>query len=241
MYNITAWSCYGECVPARGDYFDGCPSAHALDLVGDRWALLVVRELLLGPKRFTDLRRGLPRISRNVLSQRLDDLHTAGVLVRRTLPPPAPAVVYELTERGLELEAVLNAIGRWGARSPLLPDSDSIGVDTFVLGLRSRFDPRAAKGLDVTYELRVELEAFEFQIQKGQLTVRRGASVHPDATITVVPGAMAAVGRGAKPVRSALSARPGATKDDVARFAALFSDLDFGAPPPKGTGAHAPR
>jgi DNA-binding HxlR family transcriptional regulator len=189
----------------------------------------VVRELLLGPKRFTDLRRGLPRISRNVLSQRLDDLEVAGVLVRRTLPPPAPAAVYELTERGLELESVLNAIGRWGARSPLLPDSDSIGVDTFVLGLRSRYDPRAAKGLDARYELRIEQEAFEFQVENGQLAVRRGASVHPKAIIAVVPSAMAAVGRGAGPVRSALSTSAGATDDDVVGFAALFSDMDFGA------------
>jgi DNA-binding HxlR family transcriptional regulator len=217
-------------VPVRGDYFDGCPSAHALDLIGDRWALLVVRELLLGPKRFTDLRRGLPRISRNVLSQRLDDLKVAGVLVRRTLPPPAPAAVYELTTRGLELESVLNAIGRWGARSPLLPDSDSIGVDTFVLGLRSRYDSAAAEQLDATYELRIEQEAFEFRVQAEQLTVRRGASPQPDAVIAVVPGAMAAVGRGARPLRSALSTSAGATNDDVARFAALFRDLDFGAP-----------
>ena len=217
-------------MPVRGDYFDGCPSAHALDLIGDRWALLVVRELLLGPKRFTDLRRGLPRISRNVLSQRLDDLEVAGVLVRRALPPPAPAAVYELTERGLELEAVLNAIGRWGARSPMLPDSDSIGVDTFVLGLRSRYDAKAANDVDARYELRIEQEAFEFQVEDGQLTVRRGAASQPDAIIAVVPAAMAAVGRGDRPVDSALSTSAGASNDDVARFAALFSDLDFGAP-----------
>ena len=214
----------------RGDYFDGCPSAHALDLIGDRWALLVVRELLLGPKRFTDLRHGLPRISPNVLSRRLHDLEVAGVLARRMLPPPAPAAVYELTERGLELELVLNAIGRWGARSPLLPDSDTVGVDTFVLGLRSRYDPRAAEGLDARYELRIEQEAFEFHVQDGQLTVRRGASSQPDAIIAVDPAAMAAVGRGASPIPDALSTCAGATDDDVVRFAALFSDLDFGAP-----------
>ena len=216
---------------SRAGYFDGCPSSHALDLIGDRWALLVVRELLLGPKRFTDLRRGLPRISRNVLSQRLDDLEAAGVLVRRTLPPPAPAAVYELTERGLELDSVLTAIGRWGARSPLLPDSDTIGVDTFVLGLRSRYDPPAADGLDATYELRIEQEAFEFHFEDGQLTVRRGACAHPEAVIAVVPAAMAAVGRGTQPLSTALSASAGATNDELARFATLFSDLDFGAPP----------
>ncbi|MGZ6708075.1 MAG: winged helix-turn-helix transcriptional regulator [Solirubrobacteraceae bacterium] len=214
---------------ARGRYFDGCPSAHALDLIGDRWALLVVRELLLGPKRFTDLRLGLPRISRNVLSQRLDDLETAGVLERRTLPPPAATAVYELTPRGLELESVLNAIGRWGARSSLLPESDSVGVDTFVLGLRARFDAQASRGIDARYELRVGREAFDFLVQHGRLTVRRGPSPPPAVMVEVIPGAMAAVARGARPVRTALSAPGATTEDDLVRFAALFRDLQFGA------------
>lgn len=227
-------------MPARGDYFDGCPSAHALDLIGDRWALLVVRELLLGSKRFTDLRRGLPRISRNVLSQRLDDLEAAGVLGRRTLPPPSASAVYELTDRGLELESVLQAIGRWGARSPLLPDSDSLGADTFVLGLRSRFDPLAAEGLDASYELRVKQETFDFQIDDGELTVRRGASDGPTAVLSVDAGAMAAVARGARPLSSALSpASDGTTRAGVKRFARLFKPPEpFGpAGRPAGRGA----
>src|SRR5665809_166028 len=97
---------------ARRDYFDGCAAAHALDLVGERWALLVVRELVLGPKRFTDLKTGLPNASPNVLSQRLRELEEDGVVRRRKLPPPAAARVYELTEWGLELEPVLSALGR---------------------------------------------------------------------------------------------------------------------------------
>src|SRR5215218_8341047 len=105
---------------ARRDYFDGCGAAHALDLIGERWALLVVRELVLGPKRFTDLRAGLPGISPNVLTQRLEELESGGILRRRKLPPPAAAWVYELTDWGLELERVIMALGRWGARSPSL-------------------------------------------------------------------------------------------------------------------------
>src|SRR5829696_7206603 len=99
-------------------YGDGCAIAQALDLVGERWALLVARELLLGPKRYTDLRRGLPNASPNVLSQRLGELERAGVLRRRKLPPPAASRVYELTEWGMELEPVIVRLGRWGARSP---------------------------------------------------------------------------------------------------------------------------
>src|SRR3954453_5510820 len=103
---------------SRRKYDQGCGSARALELVGDRWALLVVRELLLGPKRFTDLRDGLPGIGPNVLSQRLKELEEIGVLRREQLPPPAASTVYELTEWGHELEEILVRLGRWGARSP---------------------------------------------------------------------------------------------------------------------------
>src|SRR5919112_261043 len=98
-------------------YDDGCAAAHALDLVGERWALLVIRELLLGPKRFTDLRAGLPNASPNVLAQRLRELEGVGVVRRRKLPPPAASRVYELTEWGMELEPVIISLGRWGARA----------------------------------------------------------------------------------------------------------------------------
>src|SRR3954452_10567314 len=98
-------------------YGDRCGIARALDAVGERWALLVVRELLLGPKRFTDLRAGLPTLGPDVLAQRLRDLEAAGIVARRTLPPPAGSRVYELTERGQELEPVLLALGRWGSRA----------------------------------------------------------------------------------------------------------------------------
>src|SRR5215217_4721087 len=102
----------------KRSYEDGCATAHALDLVGERWALLVVRELLLGPKRFTDLRAGLPGISPNVLTQRLHDLEQFAIVRRRKLPPPFGSWVYELTDWGRQLEPVIIQLGRWGARSP---------------------------------------------------------------------------------------------------------------------------
>src|SRR5919106_3243857 len=99
-------------------YGDLCGIARALDVVGERWALLVVRELLLGPKRFTDLRAGLPHVGPDVLTQRLKELEAAGVVRRATLPPPAASKVYELTRRGAELEPVVLALGRWGSAAP---------------------------------------------------------------------------------------------------------------------------
>jgi DNA-binding HxlR family transcriptional regulator len=136
-------------------YGDGCAIARGLDLVGERWALLVVRELLLGPKRYTDLRRGLPNASPNVLSERLRELEREGVVRRRKLPPPAGSRVYELTDWGRELEETVMALGRWAARSPSQPSDAPIGVDSIVLALRARFDPHAAHGLGAGYELRL--------------------------------------------------------------------------------------
>jgi DNA-binding HxlR family transcriptional regulator len=103
----------------RRTYDDACAAAHALDLVGERWALLVMRELMMGPKRFSDLRSSLPGISANVLTQRLEGLEAAGVLTRRKLPPPVSAQVYELTPWGYESEPIFQALGRWRVRRPM--------------------------------------------------------------------------------------------------------------------------
>src|SRR5205807_9422161 len=123
--------------------------AHALDLVGERWAVLVVRELLLGPKRFTDLRAGLPHVGPDMLSQRLRELEEAGVVKRSKLPPPAASRVYELTDWGRELEPVVLALGRWGSRSPR-PETDApLGTDALMIALRTLFDPARADGLEL--------------------------------------------------------------------------------------------
>lgn len=210
---------------SREPLYDGCPTAHALDLIGNRWALLVVRELLIGPKRFTDLCRGLPRISRNVLSQRLDDLAAADLLTKRTLPPPASSTVYELTTRGLELETVMQALGRWGAASPLMPEGTSVSADTFVLGLRARFQSSFAQGHDATYDMRVGDDYYVFEIDQGRLTVSRGSSASPAMILEADLGALAAVARGSSPLASALTsvgAQPG-NPDDLESFAKLFA------------------
>lgn len=174
-------------------YDDGCAAAHALDLVGDRWALLVVRELLLGPKRFTDLRAGLPNASPNVLAQRLRGLEAAGVVRRGKLPPPAASKIYELTEWGLDLEPVIISLGRWGIRSPSKPPDAALGVDSLVLSFRTMFDSERAEGLAAGYELRLGEDTFRAEVAEGRLEIERGFAQAPDAVVETEAGTLAAL------------------------------------------------
>jgi DNA-binding HxlR family transcriptional regulator len=210
----------------KRSYGEACRFAHALDLVGERWALLVVRELLLGPKRFTDLRAGLPHASSNILSERLRDLEQGGVIQRRKLPPPAASWVYELTEWGRELEPIVTKLGAWGARSPFPPETQEINADSIVLALRSLFDPEAAADLSATYELRIGEERFRVKITSGELDLNRGPATEPTASIEV-PDAptFAAALTGELPLDDALSS--GAVqieggKQAAKRFLRLF-------------------
>jgi DNA-binding HxlR family transcriptional regulator len=155
--------------------------SHALDLVGERWALLVVRELTYGPKRFTDLRHGLPNASPNVLSQRLRELERIGVLRRRRLGPPVGAWAYELTDWGRELEPVLLHLNRWGERSPMRDRTAVASPDALMFAVRTRFDPDADPALAATYLVRLEEHAFEVKVDGGTVTVRRGEPLDPDA------------------------------------------------------------
>ena len=174
-------------------YGDRCGVARALDLVGERWALLVVRELLLGPKRFTDLRAGLPHVGPDVLAQRLRDLEQSGIARRGTLPPPAGSRVYELTERGRELEPVVLALGRFGSVAPFPPGEAGIGVDAVVIALKSLFAPAAADGTAASYELRLGEQRFRFEVADGRLEIARGSAPAPHAIIETDPGTLASV------------------------------------------------
>ncbi|HEV7400748.1 MAG TPA: winged helix-turn-helix transcriptional regulator [Solirubrobacterales bacterium] len=210
----------------KRSYGEACRFAHALDLVGERWALLVVRELLLGPKRFTDLRAGLPHASSNILSERLRDLEQGAVIQRRKLPPPAASIVYELTEWGRELEPIVTKLGAWGARSPFPPDSQEIGPDSIVLALRSLFDAAAAGDLEATYGLQIDEQRFRVEIADGGLALNRGAASDPEASIAI-PDAptLAAVLTGELPLDDALdsgAARIEGSKQAAKRFLRLF-------------------
>jgi DNA-binding HxlR family transcriptional regulator/putative sterol carrier protein len=173
-------------------YGERCAVSRALDLVGERWALLVVRELLLGPKRFTDLRAGLPKAKPSVLAQRLRELEQGGIVRRRKLGPPAGTRVYELTDSGRELEPIVMALGRWGRRVPIRRGA-ARGIDSEVLALKWRFDPEAAGDLSARYELCVAEDRFRIEVAGGRIETRRGDAEAPDAIIETSPEALEAV------------------------------------------------
>jgi DNA-binding HxlR family transcriptional regulator len=210
----------------KRSYGEACRFAYALDVVGERWALLVVRELLLGPKRFTDLRAGLPHASSNILSERLRDLEQGGVIQRRKLPPPAASTVYELTEWGRELEPIVTKLGAWGARSPFPPDAQEIGPDSIVLALRSLFDAEAAGDMEATYELRIGAERFHVEIAGAELALGRGVAEDPAATIAVTDApTLGAILGGQLPLAEALATGAAAiegSKQAAKRFLRLF-------------------
>jgi DNA-binding HxlR family transcriptional regulator len=210
----------------KRSYGDACRFAHALDLIGERWALLVVRELLLGPKRFTDLRAGLPQASPNILSERLRGLERSGVVRRRKLPPPASSWVYELTEWGEELEPVVTRLGAWGARAPVQPSAQAIGTDSIVLALRSLFDPEAAGKLSGTYELLIGDERFQVTVAGREVGLERGVAADPVASIAVPDaGTLAAVLTGQLGLEEALDSgamRTEGSRRAVERFLTLF-------------------
>jgi DNA-binding HxlR family transcriptional regulator len=215
-------------MPVRRKYGQGCGTAYALDLVGDRWALLVVRELVLGPKRFSDLRAGLPGIGPNVLSQRLKELEQVGVLRRRVLPPPAASTVYELTEWGAELEDVLVRLGRWGARSPDMPREAETRPDWLVLGMRAVYDP-GEEPVPTLYELHFGDEVFWARVDDGSLRVGRGDAPEADAVLTADVEAIAKLVRGE--LKPAAALRSGAVKLDGERAAFDRFPLLFKFPP----------
>jgi DNA-binding HxlR family transcriptional regulator len=206
-------------------YDDGCGMAHALELVGERWALLVIRELMLGPRRFTDLRAALPGISPNVLSDRLDELEAASVLRRRTLPPPASVSAYELTEWGRELEPVIRDIGRWAARSPRMPSGLPMSVNSVVLSFRTMFSAERARGFTARLGIELAGQSFRATVSAEGFEIQPGEAEAPDATLAGDPNAVAAVVYGGQKLDQALGSgalRAGGDLAALRRFITLF-------------------
>jgi DNA-binding HxlR family transcriptional regulator len=218
-------------------YGDGCGIAHALDLVGERWALLVVRELLLGPKRFTDLRSGLPSASPNVLSQRLRELEGAAIVRRRRLPPPAGSWVYELTDWGRELKPIVLSLGTWAVRSPSFPSDAPVGTDSVVLALGTFFDAGAAGELDARYELRLDDSTFHVHIADGTIELDRGPAEYPDAIVETEAATFSAVvwnGRELTDAQRAGDIRIEGDRRAVDRLLGLFPRPEPVVPAPAG-------
>jgi DNA-binding HxlR family transcriptional regulator len=187
-------------MPAARRYEDPCGIARALDVLGDRWALLVVRELIFGPKRFHQLRTGLDGVSPNVLSQRLRDLEDAGLVRREMLDPPASVAVYDLTDRGRAVEPVLIELGRWGNQEPR-PTGREMSVSALLLALKTVFDPAAAA--DATYALRVDGQWFTATVAGRSFGITAGRPNQPTVTFDADVATLRAVAFGREPVSAA--------------------------------------
>jgi DNA-binding HxlR family transcriptional regulator len=180
---------------ARG-YHQYCPVARGLDLVGERWTLLIMRELLLGPRRFTDLAAGLPGIGTSVLTSRLKELERSGLVAKRNLPPPFASVVYELTDQGRGVGPALAALANWGVNVLGKPrDDDHVMSSWLVLGLSvtATPDPRVP---DANYELRIDEESFHIGAHQGRLQPAHGPAPNSAATITMSSRTLAAIASG---------------------------------------------
>jgi DNA-binding HxlR family transcriptional regulator len=181
-------------------YDDACGTAHGLELIGERWALLVLRELMLGPKRFSDLKADLPGISANVLTQRLEGLEESGLLVRKRLPPPANAQVYELTQWGYEAEPIVQTLGRWAARSPAHDPTLPISATSIMLSFRTMYDAGRARALGATIGFRFGADSFVATAEFDELKVTRGDTAGADVVFVGDPSALAGAVYGKVPL-----------------------------------------
>ncbi len=183
---------------SRRSYDQYCTVARALDVVGERWTLLLVRELLTGPKRFKDLLGGLPGIGTNLLTGRLKALEEEGILRKTTLPPPAGSKVYELTELGRALEPVVVELSRWGSRLLGTPrGEDDLRPAWAAVALRSVFDAEAVRSSKETYEFRIDGEVFHVRVEKGGVEARQGtAADDPDLVAAGATEALIAIAAG---------------------------------------------
>ena len=184
-------------------YDDACGTALALELVGERWSLLIVRELMFGGRRFSDLRSGLPGISANILAQRLAGLERVGIIQRRKLPPPAPVQIYELTPWGYEAEIILQELGRWATRSPLHDPTLPLSAASIMMSFRTMYSRERAKGEATTIGFRFGDEGFVVDFGPEGLRARRGEPEGCALVVSTNPMSLASVVYGGRPVSDA--------------------------------------
>jgi DNA-binding HxlR family transcriptional regulator len=204
-------------------YDDACGAAHALELIGERWALLVLRELMLGPRRFGELRADLPGISANVLTQRLAELEARGLAARRQLPPPASVQVYEATPWGLEAEAITQALGRWAARSPRHDPTAPISPVSVLLSFRAMLARERVGDLDIGVGFRFGDYAYRGRLNGDGFVIERGEAAAPDLSFAGDARALAGAVYGGVPIEAQGDALTVAGDPAlVARFLTLF-------------------
>jgi DNA-binding HxlR family transcriptional regulator len=203
----------------RRSYQQYCAVAKALDVIGERWTLLILRDLVhLGPRRFSDLRDGLPGIGANLLTERLRHLERERLIRRRRLPPPGASVVYELTPLGASLEPMIIELGRWGGNFMAARSADDVFFPSgHISGIRATFRADDARGVKASYEFRIERETFHVDIDDGSVDAALGAASAPDLVIvTDVPTSIALMLRRTKPreaIRSGAVAINGTLED----------------------------
>ena len=180
-------------------YHDACGAAHGLDLVGERWALLVIRELMMGPRRFSDLRKDLCGLSANVLTQRLEGLEASGVVRRRKLPPPASVQVYELTDWGYEIEPVFMVLGRWAARSPQHDPTLPISAVSIMQSFKTMFDAGRAQGAAMRLGFALDEDRMVVSVADGVIDALRGEVEGCDVVVRAAPPIVAAAVYGKVP------------------------------------------
>ena len=179
-------------MPTSRTYGDACGIARALDVVGERWALLVVRELLFGPQRFTDLRRAVVNASSNLVADRLRELEERGVVRHRKLAPPAGSSVYELTEWGRDLEPIVLALGTWGVHAPLPPEPIALSATSALIALRTFAHPDR-NAPPATWRLELDDRVWTIRIAAGRVTVRPGDPSTADVYLKTDPTTFAAL------------------------------------------------
>jgi DNA-binding HxlR family transcriptional regulator len=218
---------------AKRTYDQYCPAARALDVIGERWTVLLVRELLLGPKRYTDLLEGLPGIGPNVLAERLRHLQEAGIVERSTMPPPAASTVYQLTNLGEALRPVVQELGRWGLNVMGVPKrGDRFRLSWLMRSMEATFRPEAARGLHETYEFRIDGEVLHVRVDDGQMEVREGPAPDPICRVTTDLGTFIAVATRTMPSevaiesgKSVLEGDPEANKRSIEILGPHFGGL----------------
>ena len=187
-------------------YDDACGTAFALELIGERWSILIIRELMFGPRRFSELRAGLPGISAKILTQRLEGLEASRILQKRKLPPPVSAHVYELTEWGYEASGIVQMLGKWATRHPSHDLTLPLSAASIMMSFRTMIDPDRAKSFKAKAGFKMGDDRFVVTISNGKIETQRGETTNVDFIFAGAPEAIGAAIYGGKPIETLVSA-----------------------------------